>query len=574
MEGTGLLKGRYPARSFLGSLWLLFAVPAHAATVELGDFLTDRTGDARPAFEQALQALAQPGNDRLHIAPGTYRLSAPVGSDYHLVLQDMSGKRIDGAGATLMFTEAKGGLLLQNLSGCTIAGLTFNWDPAPHLQGTVLTLDGDFLTLAVDDPFRNVPSEYFDGAERVWATPHEQDGSRLSRSGTAVIAIDSVRVTANGNARLHLSPDVNLRRVQPGTRLVVEGRYEAAHAMTVTDTHQLTLTDLNVLASPSMAVLATAGNEDLSVRGVQVMPDAARKALVSTNADGIHVVEPIGSARIENNRLIGLQDDAIVVALRGAKARLDASGRTLLVQRGSSRLREGVTVEAAVPGQGLLPLGTAGASTPGEQGREIQLSRPEETIASLPRGRRLTVFSVDSPARVTVSGNDIANVRARGIRINYPSVQVISNRVADTTGPALLAAPILPPDDTQDPQYAAPGLVVRDNDFILQQDAHSDSDPSSGLVEIAPLLPTTRGAFGYLIRNVELSGNRFSFSAVTRPQVCAISLIDVDGVKVSDNREQVSGSSDAGASVCGIYAQHVADYDFSGNALGTEDVTP
>src|ERR1041384_4658741 len=91
--GLSVVLRRYAPILFIAGL----LPSAHAATVELGDYQQPgANGDARPAFEQALTALAQPGYDRLHIPPGTYRLSAPADSEYHLTLNGLSAKRIDG----------------------------------------------------------------------------------------------------------------------------------------------------------------------------------------------------------------------------------------------------------------------------------------------------------------------------------------------------------------------------------------------------------------------------------------------------------------------------------------------
>lgn len=547
-------------------LLMLAALPVRADTLDFGHYAqqADRA-DYHDALVKALRDLAQPGHETLHIPPGTYPIYTH-GDAYHLAIRGLTGKHITGIGATLLFKETKAGLLLENLHRVRIEGLTLNYAQLPQIQGTVLDREAREIRVRIDPLFRS--NTLLADADRLWATLHDKDGTRNAQLGSRVLKVKSV---TGGNrddeVLVNLEAGARMAALQPGLRMVVVGRYRSAHAMTVRDTDDLQLAGLTVLSSPSMALLAQAGNRSLSLLNLRVKPDHARGALVSTNADGLHVIEPLGQLTIAGCRLEGLQDDAIVVSRRGAVGQLSRDGSLLNLHEDMPWLdpSQPVSLTAIRHVQGPQTMSGMPELQPDGHGLKIRLDTP---MAPRSDHESVVVFARTEQAAVHIADNDIVNVRARGIRINYPGVVVQDNRISGTTGAALLAGPVLSGEQWQ-PQDTPDGLVVMDNRFESLQSGRAARLRDS-LVEIAPFPLPERGRYGKVMRNITLLRNRFVYTRESRSGSCAIALRDVQGARLADNVAVLNDNQPAPPYACGIDAGNVAAVEHRNNRLGTE----
>jgi hypothetical protein len=82
-----------------------------------------------------LAASLAAGQKSFRIQPGVYRL------EKSLEIREVDGFTLDGTGATLVFGPGGGQLLLRNCRHSAVKGLTFDMDPLPFTQGTVLSVE-------------------------------------------------------------------------------------------------------------------------------------------------------------------------------------------------------------------------------------------------------------------------------------------------------------------------------------------------------------------------------------------------------------------------------------------------
>lgn len=498
---------------------------AQRRTLVLTD-LADPGNDETTRFEMALQRLAQPGIDTLRIPPGIYPIlgssqtSASAGQ-VHLTIRNLENKTIEAAGAVLLFGQGqRGGIRVQGVRNLTIRGLALDWQHDPFLQGTITAINPVTRTVEMQPAHRRpLPDIGQWNTAVTWATLHQPDGSRYPDPRQGVLAIASV--TMNGarvQLRLRNAQDFARNGLRTGQMLVVVGRFRSAHALTVMDTDGLTLDGIAVRSSPSMGILVQVRNRNFTLINSRISPTDGR--FISTNADGLHIIEPMGHFRIEQNTFDSLQDDAIVVSRRGLHGQYDATRSCLTLERadGSVVFQEGGLAEVLLPTTGSLFPATI---------RQLQIPDREQPpvlcltqkLASV-RSGEVVVFPVADPtAQVTISRNTLANIRPRGIRIHFPNVQVLNNEITRTTGPAILMGVLqyqrrenadrnerIPPEPMQ---YPAHDVTISGNTF--------DSFSLAGLGGWQRLLAgqplsfitVQRGPVAGWVRNLTIADNHF-----------------------------------------------------------------
>jgi hypothetical protein len=517
-------------KCWLCSLAILLLMPgcsegiAQRRTLVLTD-LADPGQDETSRFEQALQRLATPGIDTLRIPPGTYPIlgTARTGTDAvsaHLTLQNLENKTIEATGAVLVFGQGhRGGLLLRALRNLTIRGLALDWQRDPFIQGTITAINPVTRTLELQPTHRRpLPDVAEWGSAVTWATLHQPDGSRYPDPRQAVLAVEAVTLAgARVQVRLRNAQDFARNGLRTGQMLVVVGRFRSAHALTVQDTDGLTLDGIEVRSSPSMGILVQARNRNFTLVNSRIAPTENRA--ISTNADGLHIIEPMGRFRIERTLFDSLQDDAIVVSRRGLYGQYEGGRACITLERadGSVVFQEGGQAMILLPETGALLSATLRQLQVAGRGQPpvLCLTQPLSNV----RSGEVVAFPVADPtAQVTIADNTLSNIRPRGIRIHFPNVQVTGNQLRRTTGPSILMGILqyqrrnaagrsdTPPEPIQ---YPAHDVTISGNTF------EGFANPASGgwqrllSGQALSFITIQRGPVTGVVRNVTIADNRF-----------------------------------------------------------------
>ena len=152
-----LLAGLLPGRVFLGA----------GASV--------RTTRAEPSvlhLDQLAKEAVRKGQSEITVSPGVYRLPP------HAQLRDIHDLTIYGTDVRLLpASEVGNGLTLFRCNNLTLSGFTFDYDPLPFTQGTIVSRSSDGLSFdfAINAGYPALEKKFvfrhvlpFDGKTRRW----------------------------------------------------------------------------------------------------------------------------------------------------------------------------------------------------------------------------------------------------------------------------------------------------------------------------------------------------------------------------------------------------------------------
>jgi len=593
MSGT-----RLAGRSLAAALALLFgglaAHPLAGQSLRLPERSPGAVDDSE-RFASAVARLRSTGLDTLLVPPGQYRLTAGE-TGAHWLLEDLNDVVVVGTGATLLLGSLDApGIVIRDCDNVTVEGLTLDWDPLPWLAGRVMqvTERRTRVTLRLDTP---LPPGYADGFNRAkerWATAWTEGGERILESLDPIvigdIEIDGSHVTVELPRPLS-----GHSGVQEGKFLLLVGRNPQAHAFVVRQSTGVTIEGNSVWSAPGMAIVAQDRNVGTTIRGNQIRPPPESRRFISTNADGIHVIGPLGTTVIENNLVSSAQDDAIVVSQRGVRVRISSdAGSFTLTERRTVQMRPGDDVQGLLPSRGLVSLGQLRqvVTEDGQPSRFTTSCIETDTCPEMRRGFEFPVFFVpQTPSSVEIRGNVIYNIRGRGIRINASHVRVERNIVMRTTGAQVMLGAIL--RDRWVPQAPAVDVELSYNSFVdrtlpgeaerRQATIDIENRPSSGsfggmaaTTDIAIrnntfMVQGNHGLFANDAGTITISGNRFHTTAVRsgRRGQAAVVLREVERAEIMSNTFFFAGPGSEDATA--VFARPVrarTELRLSGNQM-------
>ena len=417
-------------------------------------------------IEAGLKALRQSEADTLIIPPGQYMLSERRGR-VHLRIHHLQGKTIMANGAVFLLQHpGYGGLLIEQVEQFNLIGGRIDWVHPLFIQGEISEVHeiGGYVDVHLSAPEASLDAKLW-SKTNAWGTLFKPNGERHLAMNRSVMRVKEVHPLGHDGARVYFQQRKDLVRkgLDTGNTLVVVGRTQRAHAITVQEASDLKIEGVRIQFSPSMAIMVHPRCRNVSLIDNVIEPVGDR--LISTNADGIHVIEPVGYLRIEGNQLYRLQDDAIVVSRRGQWATGRAGQGTLVIRKPHRSVQFEHGDGLCVFQKGMSPncslkikeakLGPKGA---------LHVKTDPLFKGDLHKGDRVLIFPVaDVDARVDIRRNVVDNIRGRGLRIHYAKVVIEDNIISRTTGPGLLSGPLL--SEKWLPQFPAVSMSVMGNTF-------------------------------------------------------------------------------------------------------------
>lgn len=315
----------------------------------------DGTTDDGPAFTRALAyAQGHPGTT-LRLG-GVCRIATP-----QIVEQVPKGERKMGAGGmditnliitdgTVLLRGPFGGFKFDHCPGITFRNVIFDHDPPILSQGRVVTSDlAKHSMTVVPDPGYPSPADPIFG-KRNWLTVHQPNGDYAY----FFVAYPKAAVPgANG--------EVTLTYDRADFGHAIEGRTDLRYAyvqrafgnmLTFHYCDGARLENCTFYATSDFASLFLACN-DVVLTGNKICPKPGSGRIVSTSADGFHFIAAQRGPRIENNFFDRMQDDNIVISLRGNKIKSHAGTQLQLTAQSCSWYHPGDTIEVITPTDGV-----------------------------------------------------------------------------------------------------------------------------------------------------------------------------------------------------------------------------
>lgn len=262
-------------------------------------------------MQTQILAAAARGDASVTIAPGRYYSDEPY---RHVLLSSVTGLTVNAEGASLICQTPTRAVELNECHNVTLRGLTVDYDPPLHVQGTIEAINGNQLDLRIHEGYPRPSSAKGSGMiyEPTGENPLKQGAAQRypKTDGTQLQQLepDLFRYTFNSSPADTAAAGDYFSIVQAST---------VPHGIALLGCTDTKLDGVALHGAPAFGMFASGGGA-LTFNDVSVTPGATPllasvKSLRSSNADGIHVKSGSGDIQITDCRTEYTGDDAIVL---------------------------------------------------------------------------------------------------------------------------------------------------------------------------------------------------------------------------------------------------------------------
>lgn len=247
------------------------------------------------------------GETKVTIPPGEHRLSST------LRLHGLNGFTLEGAGATLVFTNLRdGGIAVADCERLTLRGFTVDFDPLPFTQGTVESVDvvAGTLTYEVHAGYPDLTPDYVSHRAHIF-TPD----TRLWKRSAPDIYASSGRALTPRRGELLFSRERRwqLETIAPGDLIVQDIRRERGIRMD--RCASVTVDGVTVWSAPGIAMVCRfmdgENHFSFTVGRGPTPPGASEPRLLSTSADAFNYAYARTGLVLENCDFSFMGDDSV-----------------------------------------------------------------------------------------------------------------------------------------------------------------------------------------------------------------------------------------------------------------------
>ena len=423
--------------------------------------------DDTDAFEFAVAAARDAAADGssviLEIPAGDYDFIEGMSAahpEYGIVIDGIDNLTVRGAGANLYFHGTFKAMQVKNCKNFRLIGVNIDWGRVPFSMGEIIETDGRTFRIKVDEAYPVDDSTQIMGLLEY----NSRTNAPLSQGNDIYYTVEYVRYLGDQTLEIKFS---QVYKASPaGTTVILRHQIYSYDAITVQRSENAYFEHVNIYSAPGMAFMGQE-NTNLYFNDFNVMLKPGTDRLMSTTADGIHLMETAGEVSVTNSLFENCGDDALNVhgfysTLKGISNErktihivnerdynfAPAEGDTLAI----------VNRETLVEKQTLTVASVQDSAA--DNGFDVTFT---EALAETVDDGDMVV-NKSHAAKVTFSNNIVRNKRCRGILIQSEAGGVVEHNLFYN----LTDAGILLTSDTSEWYEAMPtsDLVVRNNKFI------------------------------------------------------------------------------------------------------------
>lgn len=259
-------------------------------------------GDDTPAVMKALEECRKAGPAKLVFAKGRYDFFA--GKQYAVfTLDGISGVTIDGQGSEFVVHGITGLFELSNCRDVTIEDFSIDYARTPFSAGSVIAVGERYFDVEVFEEYPvsgSVPvAAYMDYDPKTNLPMNHGLDEYFTVASTEILKPQVLRVNLKKKAL-----------IKTGVTVLLRHQIYDRNAFTYKRCSDISMTYVSLHTAPGMALYAIACT-DLKFDRCSVIPKPRTRRLMSTTADGYHLVGCRGSVTITNCRFDGMGDDAV-----------------------------------------------------------------------------------------------------------------------------------------------------------------------------------------------------------------------------------------------------------------------
>jgi parallel beta-helix repeat protein len=548
------------ATTFFVVAFLIAFATARAETRTIADFggKADGVTDNGPALRAAfVYAAAHPGTT-LQLG-GVCRVKTPA--PMNGPVDDRHRSTVAFGKGMESFTIEDGEILLggpfaafsfEKCPGLTLRRVSFDYDPPILSQGSIVATNkaARTMTLTPDPGYPSPGNENFPSRDDTWLTVHKPDGEPAF---FFVGYIDSSTKDAQGRTTLTYDrsdlaaaiegvPDLRYVRVQRAI----------GHLLIFQFCDRLRLEDCSIYGTSAFAGLFLFCN-DVVLSGNRICPRPGSGRLVSTCADGFHFIGARRGPQIENNLFDRLEDDNIVISLRGNRIVSTSGNQLQLAQSSCTWYEPGDTLEVVTLGESRHRDYKIVSMAPQKNifaPPVMTLDRPlEGPVVTLAQGSETTLPTLVFNKSWRLDGtlirhNRFQNTRRYAVFMGAGGVRIEDNTMSNFIGAALLCShyDMLKGKGAAFPYYPyyfTSDLTVRGNTIVnafnYGEGGHKLTDSHGGAIDI---YDDGRSSIGvgdlHLAHDLDIENNTIQNSGVAGIHLANVSRATVSGNIISN----------------------------------------
>ncbi len=432
----------------------------------------------------------------------------------------------------------------RHCPGLTLRNVAFDYDPPILSQGTIVATDQAQMSFTVvPDPGYPPPcGEAFANREGTWLTVHKPGGEYAF---FFVGYIDQAR-EQDGKVTLFQKRADLAAAIEgvPGLRYVrVQRSY--GHLLQMEFCDGLRLEGCSIYGTSAFAGLFVYCN-DVTLVNNRICPRPGSDRMVSTCADGFHFIGAQRGPRIEHNFFDRLQDDNLVISLRGNRIKSAQGTRLELMPANPVWYRTGDVLEVIDANTGVRREYTIRQMDPQVQAwapPPLTLDRPLEgavVTADAAGGEQLPTVVFNKSWRLegtVIRDNRFQNTRRYAVFMGAGRTRIERNVMTNHTSAALLLSSLdrMKAEKSQLLYYFSDQVEVSGN-LITNALNYGEGGRNfalnpQGAIILTDLSPEQSGLGAQpLVRNIVIRNNR-----IVDAGTAGIYLANVDGVTLSDN---------------------------------------
>ncbi len=444
-----------------------YAPEKNAKIIKVDDYGgngTDRKDDT-DAFEKALAA-AKAENGApviLELPEGDFDFIEGMSAehpDYAVVIDGIDNLTLRGKDTNLYFHGTFKPFHIMDCENFRLIGVNIDWGRVPFSMGKIVETDGRTFKIKVDEGYPVDESTEIMGLLEY----NNRTNAPLSGGNDIYYTVEYVRYL--GAQTLEIRFSQGYKASPAGTTVILRHQIYSYDALTVERSGNAYFEHVDVYSAPGMAFMGKE-NTNLYFNDFNVMLKPGTDRLMSTTADGIHLMETAGEVVVTNSLFENCGDDALNVhGFYSTLKEISGERRTIhIVNERDYNFAPAKGDKLAVVNRETLAekcLLTVESVKDSDSDNGFDVTFTEALPAEAGAGDM--VVNKSHAAKVTFANNIVRNKRCRGILIQSAAGGVVEHNVFAN----LTDAGVLLTSDTSEWYEAMPtsDLIIRHNKFI------------------------------------------------------------------------------------------------------------
>jgi len=370
-----------------------------------------------------------------------------------ILLEGVNNCTVEFNGAELVFHDKLQPITIDHSNNIQVKNCSIDWDIPLTAEGQVMAVTDDYIDISIDVlqfPYVIENGKLFFVGEG-WKSKLWDWGVMEFEKETKFVAAKTGDASALGDYSKYTATEIKYglvrmhnhftRKPALGNYLVLRHSARDHAGVFIVDSKNVSIENMNLYQTGGLGLLAQY-SENILFRNVNVVPNAAKKRILSGHDDGIHVSNCKGQLTVDGCKFLALMDDPINVHGTSVQIIEKLSDKKLLCKFMHEQsigftwaLKDDVVGFIENDAMNTVATGKI-ASFKARDAVFFEVEFEQPIPASITQGDALE--NLTWTPDVEIKNSFFGSNRARGILMTTPGKVVIENNVFESSGSAIL----------------------------------------------------------------------------------------------------------------------------------------